>query len=116
MARKEAPLTFEEYQEESRKTAIYPEVGKPYVYPALGLGGEAGEVIETLKKVLRDEEGEIDEATKENLKKELGDVLWYLSNLAEKLNLSLDEIAKKNLKKLASRQKRDVLHGKGDER
>jgi len=116
MAAKENPLTFEEYQTESRKTAIYPEIGKGFVYPAFGLGGETGEVLETIKKIFRDGDGEINEETRKKLEKELGDVLWYLSNLTTELGLSLDEIAKGNLEKLASRKERGVLHGSGDDR
>jgi NTP pyrophosphatase (non-canonical NTP hydrolase) len=116
MAGKKAPLTFEEYQEKARTTAIYPEIGKEFVYPAFGLAGETGEVMETIKKIFRDSKGKINEETREKLKKELGDVLWYLSNLATELGFSLEEIAQGNLKKLASRKKRGVLHGSGDDR
>lgn len=64
---KEAPLTFREYQERASRTAIYPDIeGKGFIYPAFGLGGEVGEILEILKKVLRDKEGEIDEKPKKN--------------------------------------------------
>lgn len=116
MAGKEASLTFEEYQEESRKTAIYPDKDSNFAFPALGLAGESGEVSKLIYRVLRDEEGKINEERRQKLLKELGDVLWYMSNLATELGLSLDEIAKKNLEKLASRQERGVLRGSGDER
>jgi len=110
------PLTFEEYQRESRKTAIYPNKGENFVYPTLGLAGETGEISEIIKKVFRDKEGRIDEETRQKLFRELGDVLWYLANLATELNLSLGDIARENLEKLASRQKRGKLHGSGEER
>ncbi|HOX10903.1 MAG TPA: nucleoside triphosphate pyrophosphohydrolase family protein, partial [Candidatus Moranbacteria bacterium] len=99
-------MDFKEYQEKSRKTALYPNIGNNFVYPTLGLAGEAGEVAEKIKKVIRDKEGIIDDATREEIKKELGDVLWYLSQIASELNLSFDEVAEFNIEKLASRMER----------
>ncbi len=110
------PLTFEEYQRESRKTAIYPDQGNNFIYPALGLAGETGEVIEKIKKVIRDKGGRVDEETKEKIAKELGDVLWYVAQLCTELGLSMEEVAKQNLEKLFSRKARGVLRGEGDER
>jgi len=109
-------MTFEEYQKLSRETAIYPDKDKNFVYPTLGLVGEAGEVAEKIKKILRDKNSVIDEETKKELAKELGDVLWYLSQLITELNLSLDEIASLNIDKLSSRKERGTLHGSGDNR
>jgi NTP pyrophosphatase (non-canonical NTP hydrolase) len=109
-------MNFEEYQNKSRKTALYPDVGKNYIYPTIGLAGESGEVSEKIKKVIRDKGGKIDDETRELIKKELGDVLWYVSQLASELGLSLDEIAEKNIKKLYSRLERGELHGSGDSR
>lgn len=109
-------MDFKEYQEKSRKTALYPNIGNNFVYPTLGLAGEAGEVAEKIKKVIRDKEGIIDDATREEIKKELGDVIWYLSQIASELNLSFDEVAEFNIEKLASRMKRGKLHGNGDNR
>ena len=109
-------MNFEEYQKLSRRTALYPNKDNNFVYPTLGLSGEAGEVAEKIKKVLRDKNGVVDEATKNDLAKELGDVLWYVSQIATELGLSLDEIAKNNIAKLADRQKRNMLSGSGDER
>ncbi|HRY28140.1 MAG TPA: nucleoside triphosphate pyrophosphohydrolase family protein [Candidatus Moranbacteria bacterium] len=109
-------MDFKEYQEKSRKTALYPNIGNNFVYPTLGLAGEAGEVAEKIKKVIRDKEGIIDDATREEIKKELGDVLWYLSQIASELNLSFDEVAEFNIEKLASRMERGKLHGNGDNR
>ncbi len=82
----------------------------------MGLDGETGEVVENIKKILRDKNKLIDKETRSELSKELGDVLWYLSQLASELNISLDEIAIKNIGKLQSRKKRGVLHGKGNDR
>ena len=109
-------MTFKDYQKQSRKTAIYPNVGKNFIYPTLGLAGETGEVVEKIKRILRDKNMAISEKTKEELTKEMGDVLWYLAQLATELNLSLDKIASFNIKKLSDRQKRGKLHGGGDNR
>lgn len=109
-------MDFEEYQKLSRRTALYPNKDNNFVYPTLGLSGEAGEVAEKIKKVLRDKNGVVDEATKADLAKELGDVLWYMAQIATELGLSLDEIAQTNIAKLADRQKRDRLGGSGDNR
>lgn len=109
-------MTFAEYQVESKTTALYPDLGKNFVYPTLGLVGEAGEVAEKIKKVLRDKNGMIDETTKTELQKELGDVLWYLAQLSSELGLSLDDVATLNIEKLRSRQQRNQLHGNGDNR
>lgn len=109
-------MNFDDYQEKSRKTALYPEVGKNYIYPTIGLAGETGEVSEKIKKVIRDKGGKIDDETREMIKKELGDVLWYVSQLASELGLSLDDIAEKNIEKLYSRLERGKLQGSGDNR
>ena len=109
-------MTFEEYQKKSRETAIYPQVGSNFIYPTLGLAGEAGEVAEKIKKVLRDNKGEISSEKKEEIKKELGDVLWYVAQLSSELGFSLDEVAENNLKKLFSRKERGKLQGSGDNR
>lgn len=109
-------MTFEEYQQESKKTAIYPNIGDNFIYPTLGLVGESGEVAEKIKKVLRDKNGILDDETRDHIKKELGDVLWYLSQLSTEIGLSLNDVAETNLEKLRSREKRDVLKGGGDDR
>ena len=109
-------MTFEEYQKLSRKTAIYPDKDNNFVYPTLGLTGEAGEVAEKIKKVLRDNNGIVDDLRKQEIKKELGDVLWYLSQIATELDLSLDDIANSNIEKLNSRQERNKVSGDGDNR
>lgn len=109
-------MQFSEYQAASRTTALYPDLGKNFVYPTLGLVGEAGEVAEKIKKVIRDKDGVIDEETRIELRKELGDVLWYLSQLAAELGLELDQVAVTNIEKLKSRQQRNQLHGDGDNR
>ena len=109
-------MDIETYQEKAKKTALYPNAGTNFIYPTLGLVSESGEVAGKIKKVIRDKNGIIDENTKMEIKKELGDVLWYLSQLATELNLSLDEIANENLQKLSSRLERNKIHGEGDDR
>lgn len=106
-------MDFDEYQFEAAKTAIYPRAS--FSYLALGLNGEAGEVAEIVKRSIRS--GNPLEAEEFlALKKELGDCLWYLANLAREAGFQLSEVAETNLEKLKSRQARGVLHGKGDDR
>ncbi|MDO9231067.1 MAG: nucleoside triphosphate pyrophosphohydrolase family protein [bacterium] len=109
-------MNFKEYQEKSRVTAIYPNAGENFVYPTLGLSGEAGEVAEKIKKVIRDKNGVMDDESREMIKKELGDVLWYVAQLASELKLPLDDIAEKNIEKLYSRLERGKISGSGDNR
>ena len=109
-------MELNDYQRESRKTALYPDVGRNAIYPTLGLVGEAGEVADKVKKVIRDNDGEFDELSKEAIKLELGDVLWYIAQMSTELGFELDEIASCNLKKLSSRNKRGRLSGSGDDR
>lgn len=106
-------MTLDEYQQRAMQTAIYPHPHVLPIYPALGLCGEAGEVAEKLKKMLRD--GVTPEKS-HALANELGDVLWYLAALASDLGFDLSDIAVMNLEKLESRKQRDVIQGDGDER
>lgn len=108
-------MDIKDYQTQAIKTAIYPEQHR-IVYPTLGLVGEAGEVAEKVKKVLRDSGGEFTLEKKEELAKELGDVLWYIANLANDLKYDLETIAEMNINKLKSRQERNKLKGSGDNR
>ena len=110
-------MELNEYQKKALQTAFHDKKYK-IIYPALGLGNEAGEVLGKIKKWLRgdDGDGDISKERVEALKEELGDVLWYLSVLANDLGLSLDDIAKTNIDKLQSRQKRGALKGDGDKR
>ena len=109
-------MTFDEYQKRSRETAVYPNAGNNYVYPTLGLAGEAGEVSEKIKKVIRDRNGELDDDVRRSVSKELGDVLWYVSQVATELGLSLEAVATENIEKLASRKRRGRISGAGDDR
>jgi NTP pyrophosphatase (non-canonical NTP hydrolase) len=110
-----ADVELSDYQLRSRSTARYPREAR-LTYPALGLVGEAGEVAEHVKRVIRDDGGGVSVPRRAALAKELGDVLWYVAALASELQLDLDEIAETNLEKLLSRQRRGALTGSGDER
>ena len=109
-------MDFKTYQKKARVTALYPNLGSNYIYPTLGLVGEAGEVAEKVKKVIRDKNGIFDDESKKAIKKELGDVLWYLSNLSTEFGFELDDIASENLIKLKLRSARNTISGSGDER
>lgn len=109
-------MDFREYQKKSRRTAIYPNRDNNFVYPVLGLAGEAGEVAEKIKKIIRDDGGLVTENKRQEIKKELGDVLWYVSQLATELKLDLDDVAFSNIVKLYSRLDRDMISGSGDNR
>lgn len=112
-----AKLTFDDYQSMAGETAIYPNQGEleGLMYVGLGLGGEAGEVQGKIKKLHRDG-GYGDPEKMENIADELGDVLWYIANVASELGQDLNSIAERNLNKLQSRKERGVLGGSGDNR
>ena len=113
-------INFYNYQKQAGDTAIYPERGEMggMMYLALGLASEAGEVAGKLKKLYRD--GPYDQKKSDefidDLGKEIADVLWYLAMIAEDSGLDLGKLAKGNLDKLASRKKRGVIGGSGDNR
>jgi NTP pyrophosphatase (non-canonical NTP hydrolase) len=105
------------YQDKAATTATFTDTGiLRTAYLTLGLTGEAGEVAEKVKKAIRDNGGEISDEKKQDIKKELGDVLWYVSQLARILGFTLDEVAEANLVKLADRKARGVIGGSGDTR
>lgn len=112
-------MEFDGYMYLTRRTAIYPAdtVVGALTYTTLGLAGEAGEVAQVIKRVMRDEvDNIITEEKYEQLKAELGDCLWYLARCCDEAKLSFDEIAEANIEKLISRQARGALHGSGDKR
>ena len=109
-------MDFKTYQKKARLTAQYPNLGSNNIYPTLGLVGEAGEVAEKVKKVIRDKNGVFDDESKKGIKKELGDVLWYLSNLCNEFNFSFEEVALLNLEKLKLRASKGKISGSGDDR
>lgn len=110
--------SFKQYQERAEKTAVYPGQGTSsgLMYATLGLAGEAGEIANKVKKVFRDDEGDVTTRRRDDLRQELGDVLWYVSALAQELGLDLGKIARDNLGKLESRAERGKLKGEGDDR
>jgi NTP pyrophosphatase (non-canonical NTP hydrolase) len=110
------PMDFTVYQRESRKTWSLIHTDHPIVYPTLGLVNEAGELAGKVKKIFRDKQGQIDDSDREALKYELGDVLWYLTQICTELDLTLEEVAAANLTKLFSRLERGTIGGEGDER
>lgn len=87
-----------------------------FLEKVLGIAGEAGEVTDKVKKIIRDKGGYASEEDKAAIAKELGDVMWYVANVARYLNIPLSEIAEGNIDKLSSRKKRNKLHGEGDNR
>jgi len=109
---------FRSYQELSGETDIAMGATDPdFLYYALKLAGEAGEVAEKIGKLMRDNNGFVDDKFREEIAKELGDVLWYLARLSTRFNLDFDkDVAQRNLDKLFSRRDRGVLHGSGDNR
>lgn len=110
------PMTLNEYQAGAWKTAIYPCRGHNLIYPILGLNGEAGEIAEHGKKMIRDDNGQLTFERKVALIKEVGDSMWYIAIICKELGISMEEVARQNLQKLADRQRRNKLHGDGDNR
>lgn len=110
-------MELEEYRKQARNYAKYPGNRPSPIYPTLGLAGEAGEVAEKVKKQIRDFESDYtDPRFLDKISLELGDVLWYVANLATELGLDLNDIAHKNLDKLESRKARGKIGGDGDDR
>jgi NTP pyrophosphatase (non-canonical NTP hydrolase) len=104
------------YQEEALKTAIYPNIGSNYIYPTLGLAGEVGEICEKVKKIIRDKNGVFTDLDRIELRKELGDVCWYIAICSREFGFTLNEVMEENIKKLKDRADRNMLHGSGDNR
>ncbi len=108
--------SFGDYQRQSRSTWNLVRTDHPIVYPTLGLTNEAGEVAGKVKKIFRDKDGTISNADRDALRSELGDVLWYLTQICTDLGITLQEVADENLRKLAARASRGTLGGEGDGR
>ena len=108
-------MKMDQYQEFTRSVAIYPE-DKALEYCTLGLVGEAGEIANKVKKVIRDNNSVLTEEKRADLIAELGDTLWYLTRLCDELGVSIKEVAFLNKQKLLSRKERNALGGSGDTR
>lgn len=109
-------MNFEDYEDKILERASYPNMGNNLTYPVLGINGEAGEVAEKLKKIIRDKSGVISKSDRIEIAKELGDVLWYLTMCCRELGISISEVAAMNLQKIDDRHKRNVCRGSGDNR
>ena len=103
------------YQQVAKTTAIYPRE-QAIIYPTLGLTGEAGEVANKVKKIIRDGTNKNDEGLVQDLSAEIGDCLWYIAVLADDIGIKLSDIASSNLIKLENRNKKGTIHGSGDKR
>ena len=103
------------YQQVAKTTAIYPRE-QAIIYPTLGLTGEAGEVANKVKKIIRDDGNKINEGLVQEISAEIGDCLWYISVLADDIGVKLSDIANSNLEKLENRKKKGTIHGSGDDR
>lgn len=119
-------MNFNEYQTWAKTTDVFnntntlnaaQKVTDPaFIAKILGLTGEAGEVAEKFKKIIRDKNGELSEEDKNEIIKELGDVLWYISIIAKYMDVALEDVATTNIEKLTDRKSRNKLSGSGDNR
>lgn len=111
-------MNLNEYQKIAAETADWGDGFPidPLLYVTLGLTGEAGEVANKVKKIARDDDNVLTEERKEEIKDELGDLLWYVSQLANELSIPFEEVAQGNLDKLADRRERNLIRGDGDNR
>ena len=108
-------MDFNKYQETAVETAIYPDTHR-ILYPALGMAGEAGEVANKVKKIIRDGTENLPEDWKDQLASEIGDVLWYCAALSNDIGIPLALIAAQNRDKLLARKQKGTLQGSGDTR
>lgn len=110
-------MTLDEYQQQALTTVITnTDKFKDTLHWVLGINGEAGEVAEKVKKIIRDKNGVISDEDKKELAKEIGDVLWYLAVFAHDLGFTFDQVAIGNIEKLKSRKARGAISGSGDNR
>ncbi len=111
-------MDFNEYEEKASETAVFNDRTTEYklMYLALGVAGEAGEVAEKIKKVMRNDNGIVSDEKRESIKSEVGDVLWYLSQLSRELGFTIEDAAQANMRKITDRKSRDVIRSEGDNR
>ncbi len=109
-------ITFDDYQDFAASTKQYPDIGHGVIYPTIGLAGETGEVCDKIKKIFRDCDGKFTPSAIHSIRDELGDVLWYISQISTELGISLTEVASRNAYKLKARQVKNTIKGSGDNR
>ena len=113
-------MNIDEYQEKAKKYDFFEETEDfnkvAFLEKVLGIVGEAGETADKIKKIIRDKSGKPTDGDKVEITKELGDILWYLVNIARYMGVTMTEVAQMNLDKLESRRERNKLHGEGDNR
>ena len=109
-------MNLNEYQTLALRTANSKDKKNELFHLLLGLCGEAGEIAEKTKKIIRDHDSDFSKLDKDDLKKELGDVLWHVAIIADHFDIELEAVGDTNIKKLASRLERGVISGSGDER
>lgn len=111
-------MTLNEYQNHALETAVFQGRGDftGLMYLGLGMGGEAGEVTDNIKKAWRDDCGELTKERIHAIKAELGDLQWYIAVMAADIGMTLEEVARYNVEKLRSRKRRGVICGEGDNR
>jgi NTP pyrophosphatase (non-canonical NTP hydrolase) len=107
---------FDDYQKQAKKTAKYPDIGKNFAYPVIGLAGETGEVSEKIKRVIREDGGKVTKEARLEITKELGDVMWYIAQLSTELKIKLSDVIALNIKKLTRRKREGKIYGSGDNR
>ena len=114
----EKKLSLNDYQEKAWSYAL--PSAKDISYLFLGLTGEVGELCSAQAKWIRDNptttDSELWENKQEMLKKELGDILWFVAGIARNYYWNLEDIAQMNLNKLEDRKNRNVIQGSGDNR
>ncbi len=113
-------MKFDTYQKKTRLTDVGTseehKISPPWLYYVLGIAGETGELVEKIKKHFRDDYGVMTEQKLDEIRKEMGDILWYQARLLDTLDIKFSDVAKENIKKLLDRKKRNKLHGEGDTR
>jgi NTP pyrophosphatase (non-canonical NTP hydrolase) len=109
-------MNLNDYQRFVDQNSFYQSKGNKIIYPTLGIVGEAGEVAEQVKKLIRDDGGKLTEDRRKGIVLELGDVLWYMASLCVELGIDFDDVATINIEKIRDRQKRGTLHGDGNNR
>lgn len=109
-------MNLDEYQKLALRTAAPKDKKNELFHLLLALCGESGEIAEKAKKIIRDKDSDFSQWDREDIIKELGDVLWHVAVIANYFDIPLDEVGDKNIAKLADRMKRGMISGSGDDR